>query len=83
MTERTMEKCKWPDGIMITLDGEHEVDPCVYQEIETIHNVTAHVWRCKKCGHIMTDFTRQTEWVDDPDWRDERWNGDEWLSDEV
>lgn len=77
------DKCQWPDGIDIKPDGVNSLDPCIYQEIETIHNVTAHVLRCKNCGHIELEFTRQEEWSDEPDWSDERWNGDEWLSDEV
>ena len=74
-----MSKCRFPDGIVIKPDGVHELDPCVYVEIERIHNVTAHVWRCKNCGEIMVDFTRQEEWEDAPDWRHPKWNGDEWT----
>ena len=33
-------------------DGVNELDPCVYQEIETHTNCTVHVMKCKKCGHI-------------------------------
>lgn len=78
-----MGKCKWPDGMRILPDGVNELDPCFYQEVETIHNVTAHVLRCKNCGNIILEFTRQDEWSDEPDWQHERWNGDEWLPNEV
>jgi len=33
-------------------DGVNELDPCVYKEIETHHNCTVHILKCKKCGHI-------------------------------
>ena len=83
MAKTEKNKCEWPGGMTVLLDGVHELDPCVYEEVETIHNVTAHVLRCKQCGHIELEFTRQDEWSDEPDWKHERWTGDEYLSDEV
>lgn len=78
-----MEKCKFPDGIVIKPDGVNELDPCKYIEVEVIHNVTAHVLVCENCGHVELEFTRQDEWIDEPDWMHERWNGNELLPDAV
>lgn len=45
------KKCSWGDGASVEILG-HEVDPCVYQEVETHRGVTVHVLKCKKCGHV-------------------------------
>lgn len=47
-----MDKCNFPDGITIKPDGIHELDPCIYEEVEVHHNCTVMVYKCKKCGHI-------------------------------
>lgn len=54
-----MEKCKFPDGIVIKPDGVNELDPCIYEEIEKYRNVTVIVLRCKKCGHIEHEIVLQ------------------------
>lgn len=53
-----MEKCKMPDGLRILPDGVHELDPCLYKEIETHRGCTVHVLRCKRCGHIEIMWER-------------------------
>lgn len=70
------KKCKFPDGIVIKPDGINELDPCVYREVEVIHNVTAHVLVCQKCGHVELEFERQSEWIDEPDWTYDGWDGE-------
>lgn len=52
-------KCQLPDGAIIKPDGKHELDPCVYREIEAYKNVTVHVLRCKNCGHTEVEWERQ------------------------
>ena len=42
-------------------DGENELDPCVYEEIERYANVTVTVLRCKNCGHISVEWERQED----------------------
>lgn len=42
-------------------DGENELDPCIYEEIERYANVTVTVLRCKKCGHISIEWERQED----------------------
>ena len=57
-------KCILSDGnteITIRPDGRHELDPCLYQEIETYENVTVHILRCVRCGHIEVEWERQAE----------------------
>ena len=56
-------KCCFPEGVSIKPDGEHELDPCVYEDIEIHTNVTVIVSRCKRCGHteLMWERTDDTE----------------------
>lgn len=51
-------KCQYPNGMEVKI-GEHEVDPCFYEEIEKYENVTVTVLRCKKCGHIEIEWEPQ------------------------
>lgn len=61
-----MEKCKFPEGMIVKPDGEHELDPCIYEDIEKYTNVTITISRCIKCGHIEISWERQenTEQID-------------------
>lgn len=52
-------KCEFENGIIIKPDGENELDPCVYEEIEKYTNVTVIISRCKKCGNIDISWMRQ------------------------
>ena len=54
-----MSKCEFPEGVVIKPDGVNELDPCVYEEVETYANVTIHILRCKKCGHTEIEWERQ------------------------
>lgn len=51
-------KCSFP-GLTIKPDGVNELDPCNYEEVECYKNVTVHVLRCKKCGHVELEWERQ------------------------
>lgn len=51
-------KCSF-DGVSIRPDGIHELDPCVYEDIEKYANVTVVISRCKKCGNIEMSWIRQ------------------------
>lgn len=59
------KKCSF-DGVTIKPDGMHELDPCVYEDIEMYVNATVIISRCKKCGHIEVSWKRQedTEEID-------------------
>jgi len=61
-----MDKCKFPDGMVVKPDGVNELDPCVYEEIESYRNVTVHIFKCKNCGHIEIEWEKQedTEEID-------------------
>ncbi len=61
-----MEKCKMPEGFVIKPDGVHELDPCVYEDIQMIVNCTVVVSRCKRCGHVELSWIRNddTEVID-------------------
>lgn len=54
-----MCKCHYPEGFTIKLDGENELDPCRYEEIERYRNVTVSIRRCKVCGNIDIVWFRQ------------------------
>ena len=48
-----MHKCEFPDGVVMTIDGVHELaSPCVYQEIEKYSNVTISIRKCINCGNV-------------------------------
>lgn len=61
---RAPNKCSMPDGMSFRPDGIHEVDPCVYEDIEMHTNVTVIVSRCKNCGHISLSWLRTPETED-------------------
>ncbi len=56
-----MDKCSFGNGIVIKPDGENELDPCVYQTVETWKNVTVRVLRCKRCGHVEIEWLMQDD----------------------
>ena len=56
--KKNQQKCHYPDGISIKPDGVHELDPCLYEEVETIYNVNVRVLKCKKCGHVELEWFR-------------------------
>ena len=55
------EKCTFPGGIIFKPDGENELDPCVYVDIEKYANVTVTISRCKRCGNTMISWERQDD----------------------
>jgi len=57
------KKCQFPEGVTIKPDGIHELDPCVYEEVERYANVTVIVNRCKNCGHVELMWLRQEDTV--------------------
>lgn len=54
------KKCKFPNGVTIKPDGIHELDPCVYDEIEIHRNVTVRVLKCRYCGHVEIEWKRNS-----------------------
>ena len=65
--KKKQHKCAFGDGITrITIkpDCAHELAPCLYQEIETYENVTVHILRCVRCGHIEVEWERQDNTID-------------------
>ena len=60
-------KCTFCDRnteITIKPDGRNELDPCLYREIGTYENVTVHILRCVRCGHIEVECERQGNTID-------------------
>ena len=57
-------KCTFGDGITVKPDGRSELDPCLYQEMGTYENVTVHILRCVRCGHITVEWERQDNTID-------------------
>ena len=53
-----MNRCRFPDGVVIKPDGVNELDPCLYEEIETVEHCTVHILRCQRCGHIEIEWDR-------------------------
>lgn len=63
----TGHKCAFGDRnteISVKPDGVTELDPCLYQEIGTYENVTVHILRCVRCGHIEIEWERQENTID-------------------
>ena len=56
-----MNKCEFPNDMIIKPDGINELDPCIYEVIEKYANVTIEVLRCKNCGHIEISWHRQED----------------------
>lgn len=56
-----MSKCQFPNGIIVKPDGINELDPCVYEEIERLKNVTVSIRKCKVCGYIDIAWERQDD----------------------
>lgn len=56
-----MCKCSYPNGLSFKPDGVHELDPCIYEEIERYINVTVIISKCKKCGNIDISWERQED----------------------
>ena len=55
------KKCSFGDNIVIKPDGIHELDPCMYEEIERYANVTVSISKCKTCGHIDISWYKQED----------------------
>ena len=58
------EKCKFPSGAVYAPDG-HEIDPCIYEDVEIHRNATVIVSRCKVCGHIEISWERTPYTMDE------------------
>lgn len=41
--------------------GDTEIDMHRYEEIQVVHNVTVHILKCTKCGHIEILWERSDE----------------------
>lgn len=54
-------KCSFPEGLIIKPDGENELDPCVYEDIELHTNCQVIVSRCKRCGHIEVSWIKNDD----------------------
>ena len=59
MKTEKRNKCSWGEGISIRPDGVHELDPCIYRDIEIHKNVTVIVSKCQRCGNISISWKRQ------------------------
>lgn len=63
MNNPEKKKCDKFDGEFGDIEnmtiGGIEVDPCIYEEIETIEHCTVHVLKCMKCGHIEIEWERE------------------------
>jgi hypothetical protein len=53
------KKCSWGKDIIFKPDGEHELDPCIYQDVQIIKNATVIVSQCVKCGHVTVGWKLQ------------------------
>lgn len=65
-----MDKCSFPDGLIIRPDGENELDPCFYETKEVFTNCIVEILECKNCGNISVSWrkTDDTEKVPESDW---------------
>ena len=42
-------------------DGENELDPCVYEDIEIHTNCTVIISRCTKCGNLEISWIKNDD----------------------
>lgn len=58
----TTNKCHYPPNVSVFI-GEHEVDPCVYEDIQIITNATVIISKCSRCGELSISWrkTKNTE----------------------
>ena len=61
MAGRKKTPCEWPDGITIRPDGVHDLDPCVFDELEIVEGATVTLLRCRYCGKIEILWKRPKE----------------------
>ena len=60
MMKNNNKKCK-PKLFSYNPKDGNELDPCLYEEIETVKNCTVHIYKCKRCGNIEIMWERGTE----------------------
>ena len=65
MSSENGKRCQLPEGLTFKPDGVNEVDPCLYEEIETVRHCTVHVMQCVRCGHIEISWERESTAVPD------------------
>lgn len=53
-----MNECQFPDSFDFNIGGV-QVDPCSFEEVETLKNVTVQILRCRKCGKVTVGWMRQ------------------------
>ncbi len=41
------------------------IDPCKYDEVETVENAIVHILRCSECGHEEVSWERNYAYDDD------------------
>jgi flavodoxin len=56
-----VDKCQFPNGLVIKPDGITELDPCVYDLMEEHRNVTVKVYRCSICGSVDISWEAQED----------------------
>lgn len=56
-----MMKCSFGEGVTIRPDGINDLDPCQYDEVQILKNVTVHVLKCRRCGHVELEWERQPD----------------------
>ena len=56
-----MDKCKFPDGVVVKLDGIHEVEPHAYRLKQKLKNVTVEILECSECGDVSIGWYRQED----------------------
>lgn len=55
-----MDKCHF-NNFSYKPDGVNELDPCLYEEIETHEDCIVHILRCKRCGNIEILWEKDKE----------------------
>jgi hypothetical protein len=49
----------------ILIGGKYELDPCLYELVEEVHNCTVQILKCKKCGKIDIGWYREGAFDED------------------
>jgi hypothetical protein len=55
-----MDKCTFPEGMIIKPDGVNELDPCLYEDIDQVYSEAAGILitisKCVRCGYITISW---------------------------
>lgn len=49
------------NGIKVYTQDGIEIDPCLYEEIETHENCIVHILKCQRCGKVLVEWEKAND----------------------